>query len=279
MTSADVTAGRSASASRSTCSAGSFTRGSRSAPASSAGTSTSGRGRSRSTGHHTGWHDVRLVPDLGTLRPAAWLGTHGDLPRRFRRDAFDDARRWRRARSCGGRSSAWRPPASPRRSRASSSSRCTTGAPTRAARTATRRSSPPRSRGPTTIQAGDRHEGFFSGWSALAASELGPWTSQVEWGLGQWEINLGIATMADRHLLFKLAMRTWPRTPAWRSRSWRGRSPTRPARPPPAPVAGRRRRPQRLPRRGGRRGDLATLRHDRRRPAARARACSPTRRR
>ena len=24
------------------------------------------------TGHHTGWHDVRLVPDLGTLRPAAW---------------------------------------------------------------------------------------------------------------------------------------------------------------------------------------------------------------
>ncbi len=25
------------------------------------------------TGHHTGWHDVRLVPDLDTLRPAAWL--------------------------------------------------------------------------------------------------------------------------------------------------------------------------------------------------------------
>jgi glutamine synthetase len=25
------------------------------------------------TGHHTGWHDVRLVPDLSTLRPAAWL--------------------------------------------------------------------------------------------------------------------------------------------------------------------------------------------------------------
>ena len=24
------------------------------------------------TGHHTGWHDVRLVPDLGTIRPAAW---------------------------------------------------------------------------------------------------------------------------------------------------------------------------------------------------------------
>ena len=33
-----------------------------------------------------------------------------------------------------------------------------------------------------TIQAGDRYEGFFSGVrDALAASELGPWTSQVEW--------------------------------------------------------------------------------------------------
>ncbi|HZD18322.1 MAG TPA: glutamine synthetase, partial [Actinomycetota bacterium] len=25
------------------------------------------------TGHHTGWHDVRLIPDLGSLRPAGWL--------------------------------------------------------------------------------------------------------------------------------------------------------------------------------------------------------------
>ena len=24
------------------------------------------------TGHQTGWHDVRLGPDLATLRPAAW---------------------------------------------------------------------------------------------------------------------------------------------------------------------------------------------------------------
>ena len=42
---------------------------------------------------------------------------------------------------------------------------------------------------------------------------------------------------------------------------------------PPAPVAGRRRRPQRLPRRGGRRRDLVdAAARDRRRPAARARA-------
>ena len=44
----------------------------------------------------------------------------------------------------------------------------------------------------------------------MSASELGPWTSQVEWGLGQWEINLEYQRaleMADRHILFKLAIR------------------------------------------------------------------------
>ncbi|MGZ8652893.1 MAG: glutamine synthetase family protein, partial [Actinomycetota bacterium] len=62
-----------------------------------------------------------------------------------------------------------------------------------------------------TVQAGDRYEGFFTGVrEALTASELGPWTSQVEWGLGQWEINLEYQRaleMADRHVLFKLALR------------------------------------------------------------------------
>ena len=62
-----------------------------------------------------------------------------------------------------------------------------------------------------TVQAGDQYEGFFARVrEALAESELGPWTSQVEWGLGQWEINLEYQRaleMADRHILFKLAMR------------------------------------------------------------------------
>jgi glutamine synthetase len=61
------------------------------------------------------------------------------------------------------------------------------------------------------VQAGDQHEAFVADVrEALAASELGPWTSQVEWGLGQWEINLEYQRaleMADRHALFKLAMR------------------------------------------------------------------------
>jgi glutamine synthetase len=62
-----------------------------------------------------------------------------------------------------------------------------------------------------TIQAGDQHEAFFAQVrAALETSRLGPWTSQVEWGLGQWEINLehqDPLEMADRHLLFKLALR------------------------------------------------------------------------
>ena len=62
-----------------------------------------------------------------------------------------------------------------------------------------------------TVQAGDQHEAFFSrARDALVDSNLGPWTSQAEWGLGQWEINLEYQPaleMADRHILFKLAMR------------------------------------------------------------------------
>jgi glutamine synthetase len=56
-----------------------------------------------------------------------------------------------------------------------------------------------------TIQAGDAYEPFFERVrDALVASGLRPWTTQVEWGLGQWEINLEHADaleMADRHLL------------------------------------------------------------------------------
>jgi glutamine synthetase len=62
-----------------------------------------------------------------------------------------------------------------------------------------------------TIQAGDQHEPFFALLrEALEGSELDPWTSQVEWGLGQWEVNLRHREpleMADRHILFKLAVR------------------------------------------------------------------------
>ena len=165
------------------------------------------------TGHHTGWHDVRLVPDLGTLRPAAWLERTAICVADFVEMGSDELapvaprtilrRQIERLAATGltaqvaselefalyhgsydeGRANGYE-----------------TLVPTTLARA------------DYTIQAGDRYEGFFSGVrDALAASELGPWTSQVEWGLGQWEINLEYRhalEMADRHLLFKLAMRT-----------------------------------------------------------------------
>jgi len=165
------------------------------------------------TGHHTGWHDVRLVPDLGTLRPAAWLECTAICLADFVEMGSDELapvaprtilrRQIERLSETGltaqvaselefalyhgsydeGRANGYE-----------------TLVPTTLARA------------DYTIQAGDRYEGFFSRVrDALAASELGPWTSQVEWGLGQWEINLEYRhalEMADRHLLFKLAVRT-----------------------------------------------------------------------
>ena len=165
------------------------------------------------TGHHTGWHDVRLVPDLETLRSAAWLERTAICVADFAEMGSDELapvaprtilrRQIERLADTGltaqvaseleftlyhgsyeeGRANGYE-----------------TLVPTTLARA------------DYTIQAGDRYEGFFSGVrDALAASELGPSTSQVEWGLGQWEINLEYQRaleMADRHLLFKLAMRT-----------------------------------------------------------------------
>jgi glutamine synthetase len=165
------------------------------------------------TGHHTGWHDVRLVPDLGTLRPAAWLERTAICLADFAEMGSDElapvAPRTILRRQVGslGATGLTAQVASELEfalyhgtydeGRANGYE---TLVPTTLARA------------DYTIQAGDRYEGFFSGVrDALAASELGPWTSQVEWGLGQWEINLEYRhalEMADRHLLFKLAMRT-----------------------------------------------------------------------
>jgi glutamine synthetase len=165
------------------------------------------------TGHHTGWHDVRLVPDLRTLRRAAWLestaicvadfveiGTEElvavaprtILRRQVERLADADLRAqvaselefaMYRGTSDDGRRNGFE-----------------TLEPTTLARA------------DYTIQAGDAYEDFFANVRrVLGASELHPWTSQVEWGLGQWEVNLEHADpleMADRHLLFKLAMRS-----------------------------------------------------------------------
>lgn len=164
------------------------------------------------TGHHTGWHDVRLVPDLETLRPAAWLDRtaicvadfvemgSGELvpvaPRTILRRQIEHLE-----------NAGFTPQVATELEfalyRGTYDEGRTNGYETLQPSTL--------ARADYTIQAGDQHEGFFSGVrEALSASNLGLWTSQVEWGLGQWEINLEYQRaleMADRHILFKLALR------------------------------------------------------------------------
>jgi glutamine synthetase len=163
------------------------------------------------TGHHTGWHDVRLVPDLSTLRPAAWLDRTaicmadfaelgGDLvevaPRTIlRRQVERAAESGLQARVASELEFAlYRGTYDEGRDTGFASLPPTTMV-----------------RADYTIQAGDRDEDFFAEVrAALAASGLDPWTTQAEWGLGQWEINLRHASpveMADRHALFKLCLR------------------------------------------------------------------------
>jgi glutamine synthetase len=164
------------------------------------------------TGHHTGWHDVRLVPDLATLRPAAWLDATAiciaDFVEMGRDELVEVAprtvlRRQVERFEVGGLTpqvaselefSLYRGTYDDARTNGYESLVPTTLA-----------------RADYTVQAGDQHEAFFSrARDALVDSNLGPWTSQVEWGLGQWEINLEYRQaleMADRHIVFKLAMR------------------------------------------------------------------------
>lgn len=164
------------------------------------------------TGHHTGWHDVRLVPDLATLRPAAWLDRtaicvadfvemSGDelvpvAPRTVLRrqiEHLEDAGLTPQVAS-ELEFSLYHGTYEEAREHGYERLRPTTMA-----------------RADYTVQAGDRHEGFFGALRrATDASGLGLWTSQVEWGLGQWEVNLRYQRaleMADRHVLFKLAVR------------------------------------------------------------------------
>jgi glutamine synthetase len=164
------------------------------------------------TGHHTGWHDVRLVPDLETLRPAAWLDRTAICVADFAELESDQfvpvaprtiLRRQVDALAADGLTplvaselefGLYRGTYEQGRTEGFGSLTPTTLA-----------------RADYTIQAGDQHEAFFAGVrEALVASDLRPWMSQVEWGLGQWEINLEYSPaleMADRHILFKLAMR------------------------------------------------------------------------
>lgn len=164
------------------------------------------------TGHHTGWHDVRLVPDLATLRPAAWLDRTAICVADFVEMGGDELvavapRTILRRQIEHVENAGFTPQVASELEFALYHGTYDEG---RANGYETLRPTT-LARADYTVQAGDRYEDFFAGVrEALTSSELGPWTSQVEWGLGQWEINLEYQRaleMADRHILFKLAMR------------------------------------------------------------------------
>ena len=163
-------------------------------------------------GDHTGWHDFRLVPDPSTLRRAAWLDRtaivladsveeHGGslvpvAPRSVLRGAVD------------------RLAAAHRRSFVATELEfhLYEGTP------AELRARGHRDLVPTTdvhsdynITEGDLYDDFFSALrNVLESSGVPVEVAQVEYGPGQWEINLEYADpleMADRHVLFKHVVR------------------------------------------------------------------------
>jgi glutamine synthetase len=165
-------------------------------------------------GAHTGWHDFALVPDLGTLRPAAWLENTAICLA----DCVDDRE---------GSPLAIAPRTILRRQidmlagRGLQAFTATElefylfrGTPSEL------RAAGYRSMTPTTdvhadynITEGNAMEPFFRGLRrALDASGVPVDVAQVEYGLGQWEINLEYADaleMADRHVLYKQAVKDY----------------------------------------------------------------------
>ncbi len=156
-------------------------------------------------GSHTGWHDFRLVPDIGTLRRAAWLEAtaivladsveeHSDAlvsiaPRTILRSAVDQLE-YRSFVATELEFHLYR------------------GTPVQL------RASGYHDLEPTTdvhcdynIAEGDLYGAFFANLcTILDASGVPVEVAQVEYGPGQWEINLEYAApmeMADRHALFK----------------------------------------------------------------------------
>jgi glutamine synthetase len=165
-------------------------------------------------GAHTGWHDFTLFPDLTTLRRAAWLEDTAVCLA----DCVDEH---------DGSQLAVAPRTILRRQVATLESRALR------ALTATElefylyrgtpselRASGYRSMTPTTdvhadynITEGNTMEPFFRGLRrALDDSGVPVDVAQVEYGLGQWEINLEYAEpleMADRHVIFKQAVKDY----------------------------------------------------------------------
>ncbi|MEP7202866.1 MAG: glutamine synthetase family protein [Ilumatobacteraceae bacterium] len=164
------------------------------------------------TGWHTGWRDFLLIPDLTTLRPAAWL-EHTAIVLADIVEEHDQApveiaprhilRRQIEALAADGLAAdvgtelefhLYQDGLDDLRRRGY------------------------RDRKPTTIIHADYTVQQVNSWepffrrlrSCLDASGLEVEMSQGEWGMGQWEINLTYGDalgMADRHTIFKLAVK------------------------------------------------------------------------
>jgi glutamine synthetase len=165
-------------------------------------------------GAHTGWHDFALVPDLTTLRRAAWLENTAiclaDCV-----DEHDGAHLSIAPRSILRRQIA---ALEERHLKAFTATELEfylyRGTPSEL------RAGGYRSMVPTTdvhadynITEGNAMEAFFRGLRrALDESGVPVDVAQVEYGLGQWEINLDYADpleMADRHVLYKQAVKDY----------------------------------------------------------------------
>ena len=165
-------------------------------------------------GGHTGWHDFRLIPDLATLRRAAWLEHTAiclaDSVEPDGREPLAVAPRTILRRQVGALAVGGLVPYAA----TELEFYLYRGTPSEL------RAAGYQDMVPTTevhadynITEGNAMEPFFRGLRrALNESGVPVEVSQVEYGHGQWEINLQYADaieMADRHVLFKQATRDY----------------------------------------------------------------------
>lgn len=163
-------------------------------------------------GNHTGWHDFLVIPDLSTLRVAAWGDRTaiciGDAVDEHTRDPLEIAPRsilQRQVALLADRGMTARV--------ASELEFFLYRETYDEARDKGYSGLQPTSRRHVnfSIQHGEAYEPFFRDLRRVAAASALPVEyTEAEYGLGQWEINLQHADsldMADRHALFKLAVK------------------------------------------------------------------------
>jgi glutamine synthetase len=163
-------------------------------------------------GFHTGWHDILVVPDLDTLRPAAWLDgvavCIGEVVEYHAGPLLDVAprtvlrRQVERLEALGYRAMIGSEPEFYLFRPGYDEARLggyRNLVPTRL------------THDDYMIQPGNAMEPFFRVLrQGLVDSGIDVELSQIEWGLGQWEVNVAYGPAiesADNHTLFKMAVK------------------------------------------------------------------------